>query len=138
MSAEALNVAMRWLHLASVAVLVGGMIYGWLVMTVAARELAPETRKILEEKAAVCFRPIVVAAIVFLTFSGVYNIFTHAGHSSLYHVLLGVKLLLVAHIFASAILLTQPGNQRRARQMASAGISGLVVIAISAYLRTIY
>jgi hypothetical protein len=32
----------------------------------------------------------------------------------------------------------QPQNERRGRQMAGAAISGIVVIAISAYLRTIY
>jgi uncharacterized membrane protein len=136
--AEALNVIMRWLHIASVAGLLGGMIYGRMVMTTAAGELAPEPRKALEERAAALFRSIIVVTIICLTLSGVYNIVTYTGHSTRYHILLGVKLLLVAHIFASAIMLAQPNNQRRGRQMASAAISGLIVIAISAYLRTIY
>jgi hypothetical protein len=138
MIAEALNVFMRWLHISSVAGLIGGMIYGRAVMTASAGELAPESRKVVDEKAAALFRRIVVTAIVCLTLSGVYNIVSYTGHSTRYHILLGIKLLLVAHIFVSGILLVQPNNQKRARQMASAGISGLVVIAISAYLRTIY
>jgi uncharacterized membrane protein len=138
MMAEALNVFMRWLHIASVAGLVGGMIYGRTVMLTATAELAPEPRKAIEERAAAFFRRIIAATIVCLTLSGVYNIISYTGHSTRYHVLLGVKLLLVAHIFASAILVTQPNNQRRGRQMAGAAISGLIVIAISAYLRTIY
>jgi len=138
MIAEALNVFMRWLHISSVAALIGGMIYGRAVMTASAGELAPETRKMLDERAASLFRRIVMAAIVCLTLSGVYNIVSYTGHTTRYHILLGIKLLLVVHIFISAVLLVQPDNTKRARQMASAGIAGLVVIAISAYLRTIY
>lgn len=138
MMAEALNVFMRWLHISSVAGLIGGMIYGWVVMTASTGELAPEARMALGERAAALFRPIVATAIVCLMISGVYNILSYTGHTTRYHVLLGVKLLLVAHIFASAILIVQPNNRRRRRQMAGAAVSGLIVIAISAYLRTIY
>jgi|SRR5215469_13120348 len=138
MTAEALTLIMRWLHIASVASLIGGMIYGSAVMMTSVGELAPEARKALEEKTAVFFRRIVVVAIVCLTLSGTYNIVIHTGHSKLYHALFGVKLLLVAHIFASAILATQPNNPRRGRQMASAAVSGLIVIAISAWLRFNY
>ncbi len=136
--AEALNVFMRWLHIGSVACLIGGMVYGWFVMMASAGELAPEPRKALEERAAARFRGIVLLAIICLTLSGVYNIVSYTGHSTRYHIVLGIKLLLVAHIFASGIMVTQPNNARRKRQMASAAISGLIVIAISAYLRTIY
>ena len=138
MMAEALSVFMRWLHLSSVAVLIGGMVYGRVVMTASARELAPEARTPLEERAAARFRPIVVAAMVCLMLSGVYNVASNTGHTTRYYVLLGVKLLLVAHIFAAAILSTQPRNPRRARQMAGAAISGIAVISISAYLRAFY
>jgi hypothetical protein len=52
--------------------------------------------------------------------------------------LLGIKLLLVMHVFAVAILISRPHNPRRARMMAGAAISGLAIIAISAYLRHIF
>jgi uncharacterized membrane protein len=138
MMAEAFNVFMRWLHISSVAGLIGGMIYGRVVMTASAGELAPEARLALEERAAALFRPIVVVTLVCLMFSGVYNIISYTGHTTRYHILLGVKLLLVAHIFVSAIMIVQPRNQRRARQAAGAAIAGIIVIGISAYLRTIY
>jgi hypothetical protein len=51
---------------------------------------------------------------------------------------LGVKLLLVAHIFGVAVLITQPGCSRRRRLMAGGAISVLVVIGIAAYLHRIY
>jgi hypothetical protein len=39
------------------------------------------------------------------------------------------------HVFAVSWLIVQPNNQRRTRMMTGALISGLVIIAISAYLR---
>jgi hypothetical protein len=63
---------------------------------------------------------------------------TNPGHTPTYHILLGVKLLLVMHVFAVAFLVTQPKNPRRARLMAGTVVSGLIIIAISAYLRRIF
>ena len=51
---------------------------------------------------------------------------------------LGIKLLLALHVFAAGFLATRPGNPRRARIMAGAGLSGLIVILIADYLKTIY
>jgi hypothetical protein len=67
-----------------------------------------------------------------------YNLFANPGHSARYHMLLGVKLLLALHIFAVAMLATQPKNPRRARLLTGAAISGLAIILISAYLRRIF
>lgn len=121
--AEILHVAMRWLHIASVTTLVGGMLYGRLV---APPELGAAAQR---------FRPYAWAAVLALIFSGLYNIFSAPGHSGRYHMVLGIKLLLVAHVFAIALL---GKKTRRARAMAGAAISGLAIIAISAYLRRIF
>jgi hypothetical protein len=77
-------------------------------------------------------------AIAALTLSGVYNVLTMQGHTSRYYLLLGIKLLLVAHVFAAGILAVRPGNPRRARQMTGACISGFLIILLSAYLRRIF
>jgi len=135
---DVLNVFMRWLHISSVVTLIGGMIFGRLVMTPAAAGLSGETRTALGERAAVSFRPLVGAAITGLLISGIYNIFSNPGHTVKYHILLGVKLLLAMHVFAAAWLIVQPNNPRRARQMLGALISGLCIILISAYLRRIF
>jgi uncharacterized membrane protein len=37
---ETLGIFMRWLHIASVATLIGGMLYGWLVLVPATAVLA--------------------------------------------------------------------------------------------------
>ena len=135
--AEGLNLLMRWLHIASVACLSGGMIYGWIAAGAAAA-LAPDTRAELGERTAAAFRPLVSLSIAMLVISGIYNLLSNPGHTLKYHVLLSLKLLLVAHVFAVAVLITQPGHPRRTRLMAGGAISSLIVIGIAAYLRRIY
>ncbi|HJT86621.1 MAG TPA: hypothetical protein VJ732_02170 [Bryobacteraceae bacterium] len=136
--AEALNVIMRWLHIASVVTLIGGMLFARFVMIAAARSLPRESSETLGENAAARFRPFVYAAIGALILSGIYNIVSSPGHTVRYYVALAIKLLLVAHVFAVAILVVQPKNPRRERMLTGTVISGLVIIAISAYLRRIF
>jgi uncharacterized membrane protein len=90
------------------------------------------------------FRPIVYAAIAGLLVSGTYNLLTHPGHTRVYHIWFGIKMLLTAHIFASAILAVKaPGEKpddeaRRVRRLSGVVVSGLLVLLIAAYLRRIY
>jgi putative copper export protein len=135
---EALGVFMRWLHLSSVAALIGGMSYASAVWAPAAGKLDAAAKAALAERAAARFRRIVLAATGGLLLSGVYNILTNAGHSTRYKIVLGIKLLLVAHIFAAALAASRPHYPRRARVLAGGAISGFVVIAISTYLRQIF
>jgi uncharacterized membrane protein len=132
---EALGIFMRWLHIASVATLIGGMLYGWLVLVPATAVLAAEARKALAEQAAARYRPLVFGAIGALLISGGYNLATNPGHHMRYYILLSIKLLLVAHVFAVGILLVTRNPEHRGRLFAGAAISGLAIILISAYLR---
>jgi uncharacterized membrane protein len=136
--ADAIYVLMRWLHIASVVTLIGGMISGRFVLSQAVEGLSAEARESFMDRAAALFRPLMFTAMACLLISGTYNILSNVGHTPLYHMLLGIKLLLVMHVFAVAVLIARPRNPRRARMMAGAAISGLVIIAISAYLRHIY
>jgi len=135
---DAIYVFMRWLHISSAVTLVGGLIFGRWVMTRAADSLAKDAREAYLDRAAALFQPIVFLAMGALLISGMYNILTIPGHRPLYHILLGIKLLLVMHIFSVAILMGRPHNPRRPRMMAGAAMSGLVVIGIAAYLRHIF
>jgi len=136
--ADVIFVIMRWLHISSVATLIGGMIFGRFVMAEAAGGLSPDSRESFLDRAAALYKPLVFAAMGGLLISGLYQILTVPGHRPLYHMLLGIKLLLVMHVFAVAILIGRPHNKRRARMMAGAAFSGLAIIAISAYLRHIF
>lgn len=129
---------MRWLHISSMATLVGGFVYGRLAMTPALESLAQDARAAFGEKAAAAFRPLSYAAMAGLTLSGFYNLLSTPGHTPRYHMLLGIKLLLVAHVFAVTFLIGHPEQKRRARLMTGAFISGLVIVLISAYLRRIF
>ena len=135
---DVLLVIMRWIHIASMATLIGGIIYGRLVMAPAISTLAPDARESLAETAAALFRPFVFAAIGGLVISGTFNLLTTTGHRPTYHMLFGVKMLLALHVFAVAILIVQPKNPRRVRMMTGALISGLIILVIAAWLRRIF
>jgi uncharacterized membrane protein len=124
--ADVFMVLMRWLHISSMAALIGGMLYG---RTVEAQ--APS-------KAAAAYRPIVLAAVMGLIISGTFNLVINRGHSPRYQMLLGIKFLLALHVFAVSFIATKTDNPRRGRQMTGVVISGLIILAISAYLRTHY
>ena len=82
-----LPIALRWLHLASVIVLLGGLFYARF----AASDLAPG------------FKPLAYGAIGGILVSGLY-IFLSKGHvSSDYQMWFGIKMLLALHIFAVTI-----------------------------------
>jgi cytochrome bd-type quinol oxidase subunit 2 len=135
---EVLSVMMRWLHYSSLTTLIGGILYGRLVMLPSTATLQRDTREALADRAAVAFRPFVLAAICGLVLSGLYNILTHPGHGPTYQALLGIKLLLALHVFAVTLLIVQPGRPRRARLMTGVAVSGLAIIAIAAYLQHIF
>src|ERR1017187_1055990 len=132
---EALGIFMRWLHIVSVSTLIGGMLYGWLVLVPAAGVLASEARKALADRAAALYRPLVFGAIAALLVSGGYNLATNPGHNGRYYLLLSLRLLLVAHVFAVGIVLVTKTPEPRGRLFAGAAISGLLIILIAAYLR---
>lgn len=135
---DVLLVIMRWIHIASMATLIGGLLYGRFIMAPAIATLNPDAREALADTAARLFRPFVFLSIGGLVISGTFNLLTTAGHRPIYHALLGVKLLLALHVFAVAILIVQPKNPRRVRMMTGTVISGLLIIAIAAWLRLVF
>lgn len=134
---DILTALMRWVHISSVVTLIGGIFYSRFVMTPAGGSLSPDARSALDASAAARFRPITFAALAGLVLSGLFNFLAKPGHSSTYHILFGVKILLALHVFAVAILIAAPENPRRARQMFGAALSGLAIIMLSAYLKGI-
>ena len=135
---DVLTIVMRWLHISSMATLVGGMLYARLVMAPAIGTLSPDSGEELSKTAAAGYRPLVIAAMIGLIMSGIYKLLITPGHTVLYHTLLGIKLLLVLHVFAVALLIVKPENPRRKRMMTGVVISGLCIIAISAWLSRIF
>ena len=113
----ALPIAMRWLHIASVIVLLGGVFYARVVIG----ELAPS------------FKPVAYAAIGGILVSGLYNFLKKPSYPPHYHMWFGIKMLLVLHLFAATIVYRQ-GKQRT---LTGIVVSGGLIVAISAFLRWI-
>jgi putative copper export protein len=134
---EILIPLMRWLHLASMTALVGGILYARFVIAPSEGSLTTEARTTLDDRAATHFRPVVFTAMVLLVISGLFNYMVKPGRSTLYHMLFGIKILLALHVFSVSILIAQPGNKRRNRQMFGAAVSGLTILLIASYLKGI-
>ena len=135
---DALNVLMRWMHITSVVVLVGGVLYARLVIVPAIASLPAGQQDSLSDAMAARYRSLLYLAMLLLTGTGIYNMVMNLGRGPLYQALLGIKLLLVLHVFAVAMLIVQPHNQRRTRMMTGTMISGLAIILISAWLSRTY
>jgi hypothetical protein len=124
-----LGVLFRWIHISSVVILLGGVIHARLALVPA---------KVPDQMAA-RYRPWILGAMIALVISGLYNLFTKPALPLMYLAGFGLKMLLVLHIFAVAILLTRTGidESKRSRWMTGIVCSGLAVIMISAWLRWI-
>jgi len=118
-----LGVLLRWLHIVSVAVLLGGIFYARYF----AKQLSPR------------FRGWAIGAMLALVASGLYTFFTKSSFPGGYHALFGVKMLLVLHIFVVGLLITTPAAkaEKRLRMMTGIVYSGVAVILISSWLRWI-
>ncbi len=141
---EALGVLVFWIHVTSAAVLVGGTIYARAVTVPELQLLTDEERRDAWAVLIARFRPLVFSAIAGLVVSGLYTFLTHPGHTRLFHMWFGVKLLLAAHVFATSIMAVsapsdKPGEDtRRIRRLTGVVISGLAVFLVAAFLRRIY
>jgi Co/Zn/Cd efflux system component len=122
-AAEVFGILMRWAHIVSTVLLIGGVAY--------ARMVAPPAL-------FVRYRPVVYASIVGLIVSGSYNYVMHMGHTRYYEMWFGIKILLALHVFAGAFLALRSDDAKSRRRMTGVILSGLAVILVAAYLRRIY
>ncbi|HEV2202272.1 MAG TPA: hypothetical protein VGR73_20830 [Bryobacteraceae bacterium] len=113
----AVAILIRWIHLASVIVLIGGIAYARFY----AGELSPRFKRLAYW---------IIGAILL---SGIYNYLRRSPVSTYYHIWFGVKVLLALHIFAVVIL--YKGKQRALTGLV---ISAAVIVAISGYLRVLF
>jgi uncharacterized membrane protein len=140
---EVFGVLMRWVHVASAALLVGGVAYARFAVAPVLDALPAEDRPEAWRQLGWRFRSLLYPAMAGLILSGGYAVGAHRGHSAYYLVWLGIKLLLAAHIFAAAILWVRTGTNpadeaKRNRRATGIVISGLAVLLVAAYLHTIY
>lgn len=127
---DVLNVTMRWLHISSMTVLVGGLLFLWMGFD--------EGDGPVSARAAGAYRPLFLLASALVLISGIYNFVYKMNHTLLtpaYHAVIGIKFLLVLHVLAAGFMATRATNPKRRRQAAGAAITGFVILALSAVLR---
>ena len=132
----------RFLHIVSAVFFVGSVFYARKVLVPVLNALPDDARMSSAAAAQLRFRAMLWTVLILLVGSGVYQLLTGPPHTATYHAWFGVKMLLVAHILATAILWgTSPYGDvavagKGKRRLASMVISGVIVIAISAWLRS--
>ena len=142
-AAEVFGILMRWAHILSAVLLIGGIVYARMVAAPVLGEVQEEQPDLLR-RLGVRFRPLVYASIVGLIVSGLYNYLMHLGHTRTYEMWFGIKVLLALHVFAGSILTVHAaragggGDAKLLRRMTGVILSGLAVTLIAAYLRRIY
>ncbi|MGB6945026.1 MAG: hypothetical protein WBE37_21690 [Bryobacteraceae bacterium] len=132
-----LAISMRWIHIASVVALIGGFVYARFVLAPALASLPTAERELIGSKTVTSFRPLLITVLVTVIGSGMYNYLTKTSYPPTYNIWMGIKLLFVLHIAASAILyaVRDSGEAKRNRTALGITISGLIVIGIADYLR---
>ena len=141
-----LPVVLRWTHILSAVVAVGGLVFMRFVMAPSVREsLTDEQHARLHEQVVGRWRKIVMACIGLLLISGTLNFLLYsvpkARGVAAYHGLFGVKFLAAMGVFflASALIGTSPAFQRmrdngRRWMTINVGLAVLVIL-ISGLLR---
>jgi hypothetical protein len=134
-----LGVSMRWIHVTSVITLLGGFIFARFALAPALATIAEPERGAIGKNVVGNFRSLLYIVILTLIGSGLYNYLSKVSYPPHYHMLIGIKFLFALHIFAVAVLYTIPdaGEVKRNRWLNGMIASGLIIVAISAYLRWI-
>jgi uncharacterized membrane protein len=105
-----IELVLRWAHVGTAIVLLGGSVFMRFVLMPAAAALPDDQHQALRQRIMGRWKAIVMAGIALLLVSGFYNYLTStkgAGPSrGLYHALMGIKILLAFGVFFLASALT--------------------------------
>jgi uncharacterized membrane protein len=137
------HVLFRFIHISSVIALLGGIVYARQVVVPTLNDLPEDIRIEAAGRAQRKYRSTLYTLLILIVGSGFYNLLAGPKHSYVYQLWFGIKMLLVAHIISAAILwvtsrygdVTVAGKSKH--RLVSIGISGLIVVFISAYLRSL-
>lgn len=138
-----LHLLFRFLHIASVILLLGGAVYARQVLVPTLNALPDDVRKRAARDAQRRYRTTLFTLLILIVGSGLYNFLTGPKHGQTYQIWFGIKMLLVAHIVSAALLwATSPYgdmtiDDRSKRRLWSVAVAGLIVVFISAYLRSL-
>jgi uncharacterized membrane protein len=137
------HVLFRFIHISSVIALLGGILYARQVLVPTLNALPESVRLEAAGRAQRNYRSTLYTLLILIVGSGLYNLLAGPKHTYAYQMWFGIKMLLVAHIVSAAILwatspygdVTVAGKSKH--RLLSVTISGLIVVFISAYLRSL-
>ncbi len=121
-------ILVRWVHISSAVILIGGACYAAFLARQGKLKGAPWT--------AAQVLPFIVAILL----AGIYQLMSKMkGAPPTYHAIFGIKFLLVMHVAAVMLISAKPDvtDDKRARLLTGAAISGLVILLLSATMRSI-
>jgi uncharacterized membrane protein len=141
----ALQVLVRWLHVGTAIVLLGGSVFLRFVVLPAAEKLSSESHEALRGHLVATWRFFVHFGVLLLLASGLYNYIAvmipqHRG-DGLYHALMGTKILLALVVFFVAEALVGKSaafaklRQNRQLWLGVAVLLGAMIVAISGFLK---
>jgi uncharacterized membrane protein len=140
-----LHLLFRFLHIAPVVLFLGAVFYARQVLVPVLNVMPESVRMASAAGAQLRFRALLWMLLILIVGSGLYNFLSYSGpkHTTTYHIWFGIKMLLVLHVLATAILWgTSPYGEvsvsgKGSHRLASMVVSGLTIVAISAYLRSL-
>ena len=129
------DVAFRLIHVVTAIVLLGGSIYVRFVLMPSASELPDSEHDALRGRLMARWKKVVMTGILLLLVSGFYNYLqvaapAHTGQG-VYHMLMGIKILLALGVFFLASVLTgRAAKFDGMRRNASRWLGILIVLAV--------
>src|SRR4051812_38976350 len=112
-----LSIFMLALHIICAVTLVGGAVAWRFAAIPGIQLLDARIRANVDKAMTAAWRPVALYAMGGLLISGVYNFLHRPVKTPTFHMLFGIKMLLVLHVFAVSFLATKPDNARRSRQL---------------------
>jgi uncharacterized membrane protein len=142
---EILNVASRWVHIATAIVVLGGTFFLRFVLLPAAEPLPEAEHNRLRERLMGRWRKFVMAGIALFLLSGFYNYLIvaapkHRGDKA-YHGLMGIKIVIAFVVFFLASVLVgrsarfEPLRRERKKWLLVLIVLAFTIVLISSFLK---
>jgi uncharacterized membrane protein len=142
---EILNIASRWVHVATAIVVLGGTVFVRFVLFPAAESLPPAEHDRLRERVMGRWRKFVMVGIALFLLSGFYNYLAvsvpkHRGDKA-YHALMGIKIVIAFGVFFLASVLVgrssrfEPLRRQRKKWLLVLIILAFTIVLISSSLK---
>ncbi|MCI0460811.1 MAG: hypothetical protein L0Z62_28010 [Gemmataceae bacterium] len=143
--AQIAQLLFRWLHVGTAIVLLGGSVFLRFVLLPAAEKLSAEAHEALRGHLLATWKIFVHAGVLLLLLSGLYNYLVvmlplHRG-DSLYHALMGTKILLALVVFFLAEALVGRAaafenlRQKRRLWLGVIVLLAALIVALSGFLK---